>query len=168
MRSGDSLGFIAEKFNVKTADLVRWNKLDGKKYIQPGQELNIYSVKTVPKQQFTAHLTYKVRPGDSLGVIAEKFNVKTTDLVRWNKLGGKKYIQPGQELHVYVAKAEQNQLVTRHVTYKVRSGDSLGVIAEKFNVKTADLVRWNQLNEQKYIKPGQKLNVYIDLRRSRT
>ena len=166
VRSGDSLGVIAAKFNVKTADLVRWNKLKGQKYIKPGQKLSVYTGQAGQKPQVTQYTTYKVRSGDSLGLIAAKFNVKTADLARWNKLGGKKYIQPGQELKVYRAKAAQP--VTRHVTYKVRPGDSLGVIAAKFNVKTADLVRWNKLNGQKYIKPGQNLSVYVDVLKSRT
>jgi membrane-bound lytic murein transglycosylase D len=50
----------------------------------------------------------------------------------------------------------------------VRSGDSLGLIASKFYVKTYDLVRWNNLNGQKYIQPGQKLKVYVDVRNTST
>ena len=169
VRAGDNLSNIAEKFNVKTADLVRWNQLNGKKYIKPGQELNVYAEKAEQKEQVAHRTTYKVRSGDSLGVIAAKFNIKTADLVRWNQLSEQKYIKPGQELQVYAAKADQQeQVVIRHVTYKVRSGDNLGVIAAKFNVKTADLVRWNNLHKQKYIQPGQELKVYVDVRNSRT
>ncbi len=164
VRSGDSLGVIAAKFNVKTADLVRWNKLHKQKYIRPGQTLNLYT----GNAEQAKPVTYQVRSGDSLGVIAAKFNVKTADLVRWNQLDGQKYIRPGQTLKLYTGNAEQSKPVTRRVTYKVRSGDSLGLIAAKFNVKTEDLVRWNKLHKQKYIQPGQELYVYVDVRKSST
>lgn len=57
---------------------------------------------------------------------------------------------------------------TRRITYKVRSGDSLAAIASKFNVKTADLIRWNALHKKKYIHPGQSLKVYVDVLKSNT
>ena len=54
------------------------------------------------------------------------------------------------------------------MTYHVRSGDSLGGIAQKFNVKIADLERWNNIKNSKYIKPGQKLKVLVDVRNTNT
>ena len=45
---------------------------------------------------------YKVRSGDSLARIAKKFNVKVTDIVKWNQIDTKKYLQPGQSLKLYV------------------------------------------------------------------
>ncbi|WP_028865141.1 LysM peptidoglycan-binding domain-containing protein [Psychromonas aquimarina] len=175
VRPGDSLGAIALKYNVKTTDLERWNQLSGQKYIKPGQKLKIFastqsasnSVQAQSKNKTAGQVTYKVRPGDSLGLIAQKFKVKSTDLERWNQLSGKKYIQPGQSLKIFVNRSTENQ-ITREVIYKVRSGDSLGAIASKFNVKTADLERWNQLSGQKYIQPGQNLKVFVNVQGSRT
>ncbi|WP_019617147.1 LysM peptidoglycan-binding domain-containing protein [Psychromonas ossibalaenae] len=180
VRPGDSLGLIAQKYKVKSADLERWNQLSGQKYIKPGQSLKIYtntqsasrSAKAPSGNQTSRQITYKVRPGDSLGAIAQKHKVKSADLQRWNQLKGQKYIQPGQNLKIFVntsnsRNSAENQ-VTREVIYKVRSGDSLGLIASKFNVKTADLERWNQLNGSKYIQPGQELKVFVNVQSSRT
>ena len=50
----------------------------------------------------TRKLTYTVRNGDSLSRIANRFNVKISDLRKWNNLEGKKYLQPGQTLTVIV------------------------------------------------------------------
>ena len=43
--------------------------------------------------------------------------------------------------------------------YRVKKGDSLYTIARKFQVKVADLKRWNSLG--RYIKPGQRLTVFV-------
>jgi membrane-bound lytic murein transglycosylase D len=47
--------------------------------------------------------------------------------------------------------------------YTVRKGDSLYLIADRFNIKVADIRRWNQLG--KYLQPGQKLKLYVDITR---
>ena len=45
-------------------------------------------------------LKYTVRKGDSLSRIADKFNIRVSDIRKWNKLG--KYLQPGQKLKLFV------------------------------------------------------------------
>jgi membrane-bound lytic murein transglycosylase D len=42
VRNGDSLAKIAGKFNVKIGDLQRWNQLDPKTYLQPGQKIKVF------------------------------------------------------------------------------------------------------------------------------
>ena len=45
---------------------------------------------------------YGVRRGDSLAKIASKFNVAVRDIAQWNQLDVKNYLQPGQNLLIYV------------------------------------------------------------------
>jgi membrane-bound lytic murein transglycosylase D len=42
VRNGDSLYLIAQRFRVSVNQLVRWNKLDQKKILRPGQRLTMY------------------------------------------------------------------------------------------------------------------------------
>jgi membrane-bound lytic murein transglycosylase D len=42
VRKGDSLARIAGKFNVSINQIANWNKLDAKRYLQPGQGLLLY------------------------------------------------------------------------------------------------------------------------------
>ena len=51
------------------------------------------------------------------------------------------------------------------MTYKVRSGDTLSEIAEKFNVSVRQLMTWNQLRQSTSLRAGQRLVVYVDPRR---
>ena len=47
------------------------------------------------------------------------------------------------------------------MTYKVKSGDSLASIAQRFKVKVADIVKWNNIKANKYLQPGQELTLYL-------
>ena len=41
-RNGDSYSRIADKFNISVNEIKRWNKVDLKRYLQPGQLLTLY------------------------------------------------------------------------------------------------------------------------------
>jgi membrane-bound lytic murein transglycosylase D len=49
------------------------------------------------------------------------------------------------------------------VNYVVRRGDSLSLIAGRFRVTVAKLLEWNSLSAQKYLQPGQRLVMYVDV-----
>ena len=53
--------------------------------------------------------------------------------------------------------------IMRNITYKVRNGDSFARIADKFNVRISDIERWNSLSRTKYLQPGQKLKLSVDV-----
>jgi len=53
----------------------------------------------------------------------------------------------------------QNTVANDRVRYKVRSGDSLGKIANKYGVNVNQIKRWNNLRGN-LIKPGQYLTIY--------
>ncbi|PKG57377.1 LysM peptidoglycan-binding domain-containing protein, partial [Shewanella sp. GutDb-MelDb] len=106
VKSGDSLWKIAKQHQVKISQLASWNSMAPKDPLQIGQKLAIWTgSRTASKQglsEVMRTINYKVRSGDSLARIASKFNVKVSDLVRWNSLEKSKYIQPGQTLKLYV------------------------------------------------------------------
>ena len=54
---------------------------------------------------------------------------------------------------------------TRTIHYTVRRGDSLSRISSRFRVSVADLRRWNRLPKGRYLKPGQRLKLYVDVTR---
>ncbi len=73
-------------------------------------------------------------------------------------------LHPGKSLVVWLEGKSANG-VTKQLTYTVRNGDSLSRIANKFNVKVADISKWNSLNTKRYLQPGQKLKLYVDVTR---
>ena len=51
----------------------------------------------------------------------------------------------------------------RRLTYTVRRGDSLYRISSRFRVSINELAQWNDLSAEKYLQPGQKLVLYVDV-----
>ncbi len=119
-----------------------------------------------------ARRTYRVKRGDNLGQIAKANHVQTKDLQRWNKLSGSK-LKIGQTLVMQDARpakatgkrintvvaANSTKEKTKQTQYKVKQGDSLYVVAKRFNVEMQHLKRWNP-RMGKALKPGQMLTVY--------
>jgi membrane-bound lytic murein transglycosylase D len=111
-----------------------------------------------------------VKSGDSLWSISRRFGVTTGKLAHWNGIAPRDTLRPGQKLSIWstqttasnTSRAPRDQMV-RKVGYKVRSGDSLALIASKFNVRVKDIIQWNSVNTKKYIHPGQRLTLYVDI-----
>jgi len=52
----------------------------------------------------------------------------------------------------------------RKVNYAVRNGDSLSRIASRFRVSINEIANWNRINTKNYLRPGQRLTLYVDVR----
>jgi membrane-bound lytic murein transglycosylase D len=55
-------------------------------------------------------LVYTVKRGDTIGHIAEWYGVRASDLRNWNDIGYRSFIQPGQELTVWVDRGKADDL----------------------------------------------------------
>ncbi len=106
VKRGDTLWDISRDYKVNIRSLAKWNGIAPTDILKPGQKMTIWKV---DKQQGSLDdklaiksVTYKVRRGDSLARIAGKFNVRIKDIVKWNKINVKDYLQPGQKLTLYV------------------------------------------------------------------
>ena len=90
----------------------------------------------VRKQQSRANLLrHKVLPGQSLTVIAKRYGVEVQDLKVWNSLKGVNII-PGQQLKIYrdtITAKSGPTVKASFANYKVKQGDTLSTIAEKFD-----------------------------------
>lgn len=98
--SGDSLWTIAKANGVSHQDLARWNSMGPRDTLRIGQNLVIW--KDDNQGEIIRTVYYKVRNGDTISGIASRFKVRSSDIIKWNSLHNKKYIQPGQNLKLYV------------------------------------------------------------------
>ncbi|QSX38797.1 lytic transglycosylase [Shewanella sedimentimangrovi] len=170
IKPGDSLSTIADRFHTTAAVIKSLNQLESNQ-IRAGKHLMVPAsaraeTQTLPqlasRPKGKVKLEYKVSDGDSLWLIAKKHSTSVNQLIKWNRLDAKGTIRPGQTLVLW----QQSNTAAdrlRKVNYKVRSGDSLARIAKKFKVKVADLINWNGLGKDKYLKPGQMLKLYVDV-----
>lgn len=106
-------------------------------------------------------LVHKVLPGQNLTAIANKYGVEVQDLKVWNKLSVSTII-PGQKLKIYTDTVPAKftpKAKAAFVSYKVKQGDTLSSIAEKFEgITVASLKQANGLKSAK-IAEGMTLKI---------
>lgn len=112
---------------------------------------------------------HSIQKGETLGHIARRYRVEIAAIKRVNEMDSN-LIRAGRHLMIPLSESSQSlsSLNTRlrhrspksRIRYQVRKGDSLYRIARRFKVTIADLRRWNSL-PGKYLKPGQRLTVFV-------
>ncbi|MFT5482350.1 MAG: membrane-bound lytic murein transglycosylase D [Halieaceae bacterium] len=134
---------------------------------------------TIPQDQRVTWARYKIKAGDSLSRIAKLHGTTVKQVQHINNLRSS-FIKAGDTLLIpvsppgSVAGSKARQLAdfqiqdtqlsqTRKLGYKVRRGDSLHRIAERFEVSVASIMSWNSLDKKRYLQPGQNLVLYIDV-----
>jgi membrane-bound lytic murein transglycosylase D len=149
IRRGDSLSVVARRFGMKVRQLKEMNNLSSN-LIRVGRRLR---VRTGVDDKIDRTATwYRVRYGDSLGRIANRFRISVRELKRFNNLSTN-LIYPGDRLRVKEASVSQKSR-----TYRVRQGDSLWTIARQFRVSVRDLRTLNNLSSS-IIRAGHMLIV---------
>ena len=160
-----------------------WNNLDSD-LIYAGQTLKVHGSEEAVSlgdntRKYPGTLnTYVIHSGDALATIAEKFSVSVTDIKKWNNLNSNKIIA-GKTLKIYSdkydyagndSKSEKDPVSysdpvnksSKHSikTHKVKSGESLYSIAEKYDISIDDLKKQNHLKGNKIII-GQILKIRL-------
>jgi membrane-bound lytic murein transglycosylase D len=117
VKNGDSLWTIGRRFGVSSKAIARWNSMAPGDTLRVGRELVIRSTKASAVSASISQqgppgsqrrVAYTVRNGDSLSTISSRFRVSVSELVRWNKLDRAKYLQPGQNLVMFVDVTRQS------------------------------------------------------------
>ena len=153
VRSGENLSIIAERYGVTVANLREWNNLASDR-LNVGDKLSINGAASSSPASSEKATTHKVRRGETLGSIAGRYGVTVADLQRWNNLSGTA-IDAGQTLTVSGDKKTSGKQ-SGNKTYKVKSGDTLGGIAEKYGTTAAAIRRANGIKGST-IRVGQTL-----------
>ncbi|MDN3723087.1 LysM peptidoglycan-binding domain-containing protein [Aequorivita sp. SDUM287046] len=112
-------------------------------------------------------IRYRVKRGDYLGRIAEKYGVGVSQIKSWNGMRSNT-VNVGQNLIIYPKKNAQPDIASNNVpqssssekVYTVRNGDSLWSISQKFpGVSVQNIKKWNDISGNN-LKPGTKLKIY--------
>lgn len=114
----------------------------------------------------TPDIAYVVERGDSLSVIAARFNTSVSELVSLNQLASRNRIQIGQRLLLPQDNANAQQLAAavgekalEDGVYTVRRGDTVSLIAARYNVPEDQLLGVNGIQDRHRIYPGQELRL---------
>jgi len=187
VRRGETLIGIAGNYNVTPTDLADWNGIPSDANVLIGQKLKIRtdgekSNETVASNETptressrrrgvtttsSRYETHKVRSGESLIAIADRYGVSVEDLKAWNPRGvNGDVILAGAKLKIYSeapskgdARKSSRASKSTVKTYKVRRGDTLTEIADKFGVSVADLRRSNPKVSERNLRVGQRIRI---------
>ena len=175
---GESIFSIAKKNNVTVQNIKEWNNLIdnnvkvGTQLIISGESLaEAREEEARPKSEFK-DIEHVVEKGEYLGTIARKYNVSVNNLLEWNalsdtniKLGDKLIVGKEEVKNTPIDKKSKkesyaiNNKDSKENLYKVRKGDTLLKISQKFpGVTIADIKKWNNIKGES-IKPGMKLKI---------
>lgn len=142
----------------------------GEKYIPRGFEVRVPGtvaqdlsqlIAAVP-QKFNRQLpdlTYKVRRGDSLSAIADRFGVGVRDLMAMNNLRSRHFIRAGQVLKLPQKATGIVEMQLDQGVYTVKRGDSVSLIAGNFGISPQHLMGLNDLRDPHRIYVGQQLRI---------
>lgn len=110
---------------------------------------------------------HMVENGDTLTSIARKFKVTTVALARANNLEPKAPLDGGSRLVLPLAPGDEASLARvrdrgprRPIRYKIKSGDTLERIADRFDVTPYQIRRWNRLSSTNLVA-GRSLKIYV-------
>ncbi len=108
--AGESFWTIAKKHQVGVGQLAAWNNMAPGDPLPVGKRLYVWHDKpaSLSSTAVIRKIGYKVRSGDSLARIAGHFNVSVKNILSWNQLDIGNYLQPGQQLTLYVDVTKAN------------------------------------------------------------
>jgi membrane-bound lytic murein transglycosylase D len=151
------------------------------KEIAPAKEKYTYKTEKIV-QYADVTKNHKVKRGETLSEIADKHNVTINDIKKWNKIKtntiakGKilKIITNEQVVKTIRRKVlidnegfdntqhniEKNNMDLGYVYHTVEEGEEVFSLCDKFEITTAQLKKWNNLNNYN-IKTGDKLIMYV-------
>lgn len=113
-------------------------------------------------------VSYIVSRGDSLSVIAERYDTSVSELVAINQLRNRNSIRIGQTLLLpqsdgsvptLVVNIDGPQSMPATGRYEVRRGDSVSLIADRYRISAESVIALNNLNNRGTIFPGQILQL---------
>ena len=183
---GDTLSGIAKKYGVSLEALFQTNGLKRNSTLAIGQKIVIPQINStmpfsVPIATTTlsatlvpaeAGIVYRVREGDTLSEIAQYYGMSTAALKTANRLSSDR-IRIGQELVIpgnldrSDSPASTTRIVTRNepslpddnegYSHVVRAGETPGEIAQRYGMRTQELMALNNIADPRKLRVGTRL-----------
>lgn len=186
--NGETISEIAEKYHttissVRAANNLRGNTIRAGQYLlipvstkpltEYSQSADARLARTQGKQRKGNKFEHVVARGESFWTISQQYKVTTRQLASWNGMAPGDTLSIGKKLVVWsnanlaprTSPTSTLGNTTRKLNYTVRNGDSLYLIAQRFRVSITQLVRWNNIDKNKILRPGQRLTMYVDVTR---
>ncbi|MDP3951107.1 LysM peptidoglycan-binding domain-containing protein [Microbacterium sp.] len=176
VQEGDTVFSIAQRFGLRTVDVLTWNGLGWRSVIYPGQTLALAApapapAAPAPSAPAPAAATHTVVAGDTIFAIAQKHGTSVDSILAANGLSRDSVIYPGQSIAISgtsavaaapavtptpAAPAPAPSSGTAHT---VVAGDTIFAIAQKHGTSVDAIYTANGLSASSIIYPGQTIVV---------
>jgi membrane-bound lytic murein transglycosylase D len=184
VKKGQTLSHISRHYHttveaLKTANSLKNSSIRVGKYLMvpvstQGQDnYRLSARQRLKRKQNSTRKGYKtqhrVSNGDTFWGLSKQYKVSVRKLASWNGMAPGDPLRVGQKLVVWVNQPSSGSLhpgsQARPIHYTVKKGDSLARISSRFKVTVTDLRKWNALRKDRYLQPGQRLKLYVDVTR---
>jgi membrane-bound lytic murein transglycosylase D len=124
------------------------------------------AIASIPPDRRVWWRVHTVGDGETLASIAKKYRITKTALVRANQLDPDDPLTEGARLVLPLPEGRASSLVRYHtlgrrlLRYRIRRGDTLDLIADRFDVTPYEIRRWNGLRSPRIIA-GRTLRIYV-------
>ncbi len=166
VKKGETLSGIAQTYGTTVSTLAKLNGLSSRSTLHAGKKLKIPSeARPLPEPADTPAF-HRVRRGETLSGIAEKYGTTVAGLRRLNNLSKRSVLRAGAKLKLKETAGQPHSpqrdadTGTRYTFFhRVKGGETLSGIAEKYGIRLAALCRLNNISRNSTLRVGQKLKV---------
>ena len=199
VQRGDSLSKLASRFGIGVRELAQFNGISPLRWLYHGQVLRLPGA-AAPAQVAAASIStagaasvgsvgqqrYTVRPGDSLGRLANRFGISLSDLMTMNGMYAASWLYVGQVLLVPGAPAPALQPAPAPVpepapsvpaiqpvlplaalqpgrvgatSHTIQEGESFEALSGQYGVSAPAIIRLNGLTNRSVLEAGQVLQI---------
>lgn len=170
VQSGDGLIALAKQFGISTQTLADLNGIGSTDSLYVGQTLKIPAdANTTPSSNSSVSRSsssavtsnYKVKSGETLIGIANSLGVSAAQVAAVNSsFDERSRLQRGQTIKVPVSASQvDNKLNDKPISYKIRSGDTLIGVANRYKIGVSDLAAANNLSTNSNLILGRSLTI---------
>ena len=173
VQAGDTLASIASRYGVNWRDVADWNQIEPNKSLYVGTSLYLYNAKKVQPARPTS---YVVQSGDTLTAVAEKFGFTNQQLADMNNLTPTSNLLRGARLSLIddgtskttsanskndapLISAASKSSKIETVNYRVKAGESVGSLANRYNMSNEQLAELNKFSANSSLLLGQTIKV---------
>src|SRR6266481_2982833 len=115
-------------------------------------------IEDIPADKWVSWRRHRVESGETLTSIGKKYHVTAAAIADANNLERNAALDAGEKL-IIPAVQPQAEVKRRLVSYRVRRGDTLLGIADRYSVSSDDVRKWNRLRSN-HVSRGMVLRIY--------
>lgn len=178
VKRGENLTLIARKHRMSVGKLAQLNRISWRSHVRVGQRLKLdrapiatvaktttsapVAVVRTPAATPTAVETHKVKRGETLSLIARRYDLTLKELALMNRLTVRSQVRVGQLLRLKASTSLPTQKVVKTeapIVYKLGNGETLTDVARWFGTDVASLKRHNNISKGRALHVGKAIQI---------